>query len=129
MKKIFLFLAMAMMMAVSPAAQARTTSGKLINMGEFKLTAYCPCQRCSDHYGRLTSTGKYARSGHTIAVDPKEIAYGTKILIGDTVYIAEDCGGRVKGEHIDIFMDTHEEVEEFEVKHKNIWIVKGGFEQ
>lgn len=128
MRKFFLFLALAA--AMTPAAtQARTASGHLINMGEFKLTAYCPCGECSDHWGRLTSTGRSARSGRTIAVDPKVIAYGTRILIGNTVYVAEDCGTRVKGDHIDIFVDTHEEVEEFEVKHKHIWIVKGGFEQ
>ena len=127
MRKFFLFLALAAAMTPT-ATQARTASGHLINMGEFKLTAFCPCRECSDHYGRLTSTGKYARSGHTVAVDPKVIAYGTRILIGNTVYVAEDCGARVKGDHIDIFMDTHEEVEEFEVKYKNVQIVKGKIE-
>lgn len=100
--------------------QAKT----LISMGEFKITAYCPCEECSDGYGRMTSTRKIARSGHTVAVDPDVISYGTVLKIGDGEYIAEDCGGLVKGEHIDVFMDTHEEVLEFGKQYRNVWIVR-----
>lgn len=99
-------------------------STKKINMGQFKLTAYCPCYECSEGYGRRTATCCYARSGHTIAIDPSVIGYGTKVLINGEVYTAEDCGGGVCGDHIDIFFDTHEEVEEFGVKYENIWILK-----
>ena len=91
-------------------------------MGRCKLTAYCPCERCSGKFGRQTSTGKTCRSGHTVAVDPDVIGYGTILLIGDDEYVAEDCGPGVVGDHIDIFFDTHEEVEEFGVKYKNVWI-------
>lgn len=129
MRKILLIIAAAAMMLPLPVG-ARTVTGKdLVRMGEFKITAYCPCDECSEGYGRLTSTGKYARSGHTIAVDPDVIGYGSRVLIGDSIYVAEDCGGIVKGDHIDIFVDTHEEVEEFEVKYKNVWVVRGDIEQ
>ncbi len=95
---------------------------KTIDMGEFKLTAYCPCHICSEGYGRATATGKRARSNHTVAVDPSAISYGTKIKIGDKIYTAEDCGGGVKGDHIDIFVDTHEETLEFGVQYKDIYL-------
>lgn len=97
---------------------------KTIDMGEFKLTAYCPCYECSEGWGRKTSTGKYARSGHTIAVDPSVIGYGAKVLIDGDIYVAEDCGGGVSGDHIDIFFDTHEEVEDFGMHYRDVWIVK-----
>lgn len=120
MKKAIIFLLMIMVFMPVNA------SAKTINMGEFKLTAYCPCEECSEGYGRETSTGRCARAGHTIAVDPSVINYGSKVRIGDNIYVAEDCGGKVQGDHIDIFFDTHDEVDEFEVKYKNVWVVKEG---
>ena len=32
---------------------------------------------------------------------------GSKVMIGGVIYTAEDRGGGVKGNHIDIFYDTH----------------------
>lgn len=80
---------------------------------EATLTAYCPCEKCSEGYGRNTATGKTAKANRTAAVDPKVIPYGTKIEIDGKTYVAEDCGGAVKGYTIDIFFDTHEETERF----------------
>ena len=80
---------------------------------EATLTAYCPCEKCSEGYGRNTATGKTAKANRTAAVDPKVIPYGTKIEIDGKTYVAEDCGGAVKGYAIDIFFDTHEETERF----------------
>ena len=67
--------------------------------------------------------GRYCKSEHTIAVDPDVISLGSKVKIGDTVYVAEDVGGQVSGDHIDIFFDTHEEVEEFGVKYKQVEVI------
>lgn len=101
-----------------------SVNAKRINMGEFKLTAYCPCCRCSKGYGRSTSSGKKARSEHTIAVDTSVINIGSKVKIGDNIYTAEDTGSGVNGDHIDIFFDTHEEVEEFGKKYRKVWVVR-----
>ena len=73
----------------------------------YVCTAYCPCYRCSGGYGGMTSTGKKATAGRTIAVDPRVIAYGTKVKINGNTYIAEDCGGAIKGKRIDIFFNSH----------------------
>lgn len=102
---------------------------KRIPFGEFKLTAYCPCCDCSNDYYIKTATGTTAKQGRTIAVDPNVIPYGSQVLIGDTVYIAEDCGSRVVGDHIDIYFDDHSDVEEFGVKHCDVWIIRGEWEQ
>lgn len=90
-------------------------------LGEFLLTAYCPCNECSDGYGRHTSTGATARSEWTVAVDPSVIPYGTHLIINGEEYVAQDCGGGVKGNHIDIFFDTHSETLEFGKKYAKVY--------
>ena len=111
----------------SVGAEAKSKR-KLIDMGEFKITAYCPCEGCSDEWGRRTYSGKTAEAGRTIAVDRSVIDIGSKVKIGKHIYIAEDTGGKVDGDHIDIFFDTHEEVEEFAnrkgIKYINVWVVR-----
>ena len=54
-----------------------------------------------------TSTGQKPVWG-TIAVDPKVIPYGTKVYIPkfNMTFTAEDCGGDIKGNKIDIFMGS-----------------------
>ena len=74
---------------------------KWTSLGEFKITYYWPGE---DSYGSMTSTGVTAKEGRTIAVDPTIIPYGTKVMIGNNIYIAEDCGSAVKGKVIDIFV-------------------------
>ena len=82
------------------------------HQGQFKATAYT--SGIAD-VGYITATGTKARVG-AIAVDPKVIPYGTKMFIvtedGEYVYgeaTAEDCGGAIKGNRIDLFFDTVEE--------------------
>ena len=55
----------------------------------------------------ITATGTVPRWG-TIAVDPTIIPYGTKVYIPqfNEYFIAEDCGGGIKGNKIDIFMNS-----------------------
>lgn len=57
-----------------------------------------------------TSTGQKPVWG-TIAVDPKVIPYGTKVYIPcfDQVFVANNTGGAIKGNKIDIFMNTNKE--------------------
>ena len=79
----------------------------LKSLGTFKLTAYCPCKSCSSDYGTQTSTGAVATEGRTVAVDPKIIPYGTVQIINGHEYVAEDTGGAIKGNVIDIFFNDH----------------------
>lgn len=57
-----------------------------------------------------TSTGQKPVWG-TIAVDPKVIPYGTKVYIPQfgRTFIANNTGGAIKGNKIDIFMNTRKE--------------------
>ncbi|RDY28394.1 DUF348 domain-containing protein [Romboutsia weinsteinii] len=58
----------------------------------------------------ITSTGTVPKWG-TIAVDPSVIPYGTKVYIPQfgMTFVAEDCGGAIKGNKIDIFMGSESE--------------------
>lgn len=98
------------------------------SMGEFKLTAYCSCAKCcgkwaecrpTDEQGNAivyTASGTVAKAGRTIAVDPSVIPYGTAVDIGGHTYIAEDCGGAIKGNRIDIYFDNHADALEWGVQ-------------
>lgn len=92
-------------------------------LGEYTLTAYCGCSRCSSGTGK-TATGVKAKSKHTIAVDPKVIKYGSKVVINGIEYTAEDCGGGIKGKHIDIYFDTHSDALDFGRQKGKVYIKK-----
>lgn len=86
-----------------------TADGEVLAYKEvlkFKSTAYNHADAGCD---MTTATGTTVRKG-TVAVDPTVIPYGTRMFIvsadGKFVYgiaTAEDCGGGVKGDHIDLY--------------------------
>lgn len=115
MKKLIILLALMMPLQ---------TQAKVINMGEFRLTAYCGCESCSCGWGRMTKSGKIAREGVTVAADLSVMNIGDYITINGRPYIVEDCGGGVKGDHIDIFFEDHEAVEEFGVQYGDVQIIR-----
>lgn len=94
------------------------------SLGEFVITHYCACEKCTIDGDGITATGTKAASGRTIAVDPEVIPYGTTVIIDGKTYIAEDCGGAIKGRRIDIFMDSHEEALKAGVKAANVYVQK-----
>ena len=66
-----------------------------------------------------TATGTTVHWG-TVAVDPRYIPYGTRMFImasdGSYVYgiaTAEDCGGDIKGDRMDLYMPTYAQCMEF----------------
>ena len=97
----------------------------LKSLGFFHTTGYCPCKQCSEGWGRRTCTGSIAKSSHTIAVDPRVIPYGSKVMIGGVVYTAEDRGGGVKGNHVDIFFDTHAQTRQHGKQTQEVFLVLG----
>lgn len=95
----------------------------MTSLGVFRTTAYCPCRKCSSGWGGRTSTGAIASAGHTIAVDPRVIPYGTQIMINGIVYTAEDRGGAVKGNHIDIYFNTHAETRAYGSRNVEVFLI------
>ena len=81
-----------------------------------EATAYT---HTDDGCDRITATGTTVHWG-TVAVDPNRIPYGTRMFIisndGSYVYgiaTAEDCGGDIKGDRMDLYMPTYEQCREF----------------
>lgn len=79
-------------------------------------------------YG-VTASGMKAQRG-VVAVDPKVIPLGTKLYIesadGSFVYgnaVAGDTGGAIKGNKIDLFMDTRSECMAFGRRKVNVYIL------
>ena len=93
------------------------------NIQTFKITAYCPCARCCGKCTGKTSTGTTANEGRTIAVDPKTIPYGTHVKFNGHEYIAEDCGGAIKGNRIDLYFDSHSEALDWGVRYIDVEIL------
>lgn len=91
-------------------------------LGTFKLTAYCACEKCCGKSDGITATGTKATANRTIAVDKTIIPYGTVVIINGNEYVAEDTGGAVKGNIIDIFFDDHEEALNFGVQYADVYV-------
>lgn len=94
-------------------------------MGTFRITHYCPCSICCGPWANgITSTGVTAVTNRTIAVDPTQIPYGSKVVINGQVYVAEDCGGAIKTNCIDIYVATHEEGESKGVYYTDVYLIQ-----
>lgn len=98
---------------------------KLESLGEFVLTSYCESACCCGQYANgYTATGTKAVPGRTIAVDPRVIPYGTKVIINGHEYVAEDCGGAIKGNRIDILAESHAAALDFGRQTAEVYIVR-----
>ncbi|MDO5292435.1 MAG: 3D domain-containing protein [bacterium] len=99
--------------------QPKTTkvSGKYKTI-RVKTVAYCSCRSCSGGYGTNTASGRKAVAGRTIAVDPKVIPLGSKVVIDGHTYIAEDTG--VRGKVIDIYMSSHKKTCSYGARYKTV---------
>ena len=80
-------------------------------LGDFTITYYCTenySHTCGG--GGTTASGTQVTPYQTAAVDTSVIPFGTKLYIEGIGYrIAEDRGGAVKGNKIDLAVTTHEE--------------------
>lgn len=95
---------------------------ELKSLGRFRLTAYCACSRCCGKSDGITASGTKAKQGRTIAVDPKQIPYGTKVVINGHTYVAEDCGGGIGKNCIDVFFNSHKEALNFGVQYAEVYV-------
>jgi len=91
------------------------TSGSTVKI--YKVTAYCPCSKCCGKYANgYTSSGTKATPGRTVAA-PSNMSFGTKLNINGKTYVVEDRGGAIKGNRIDVYVNTHSEALAWGVKY------------
>lgn len=102
---------------------------KPVSLGEFKLTAYCSCAKCCGKwaYNRpdgiiYGAIGEELKEGYSIAVDPEVIPYRTKVIIDGKTYKAQDCGGAIKGNRIDVYFEDHNDALDFGVQYKEVFV-------
>lgn len=74
--------------------------------------------------GNQTATGTWPSRG-TIAVDPAIIPLGTRLYVeGYGEGIAEDVGGAIQGEIIDLYMESEAECWEFGRRQVEVRVLK-----
>lgn len=106
-----------------------TQAVKPVSLGEFKLTAYCSCAKCCGKwaYNRPNgivygAIGEELKEGYSIAVDPSVIPYRTEVIINGKTYKAQDCGGAIKGNRIDVYFEDHNDALEFGVQYAEVFM-------
>lgn len=124
----------------APAAEPETTAAEvhedptvteksvsepaLEYLGTFTITHYC-CEKrrhiCGTGTG-LTSSGVPVQPG-MIATDPKVIPTGSTVSINGVEYTAYDTGGAIKGNRIDIAVDTHQHALELGMYEADVYLV------
>ena len=93
-------------------------------LGNYKLTFYCPCEKCNGVAGAKTASGTTPTEGRTIAVDSSVIPLGSRVYIeGYGMFIAEDTGGAIKNSKIDVFVSSHDRAYELGVQYANIYLL------
>jgi 3D (Asp-Asp-Asp) domain-containing protein len=74
--------------------------------------------------GGTTASGKKAQVGR-VAVDPRVIELGTWLYIEDYgLCQAADTGGAIKGNKIDLYMNSESECYEWGIRHKKVYILE-----
>ena len=70
----------------------------------------------------ITASGTHVKQGRTIAA-PSWIPFGTTVVINGVSYVCEDRGSEIKGNHLDIYMDSLEDAIEFGRKEMRVTIL------
>lgn len=103
--------------AKAQAPAARNIQGKVKKVMTMEATAYT-------HTGNPTATGIYPYKG-VVAVDPKVIPLGSKLYVEGYGYCeAQDTGGAIKGDRIDVFLDTKEQCFEWGRKIVQVYLLE-----
>ena len=107
-----------------------------VSLGNFKLTAYCACEICCGIWANnrpvdkdgneivYGAIGEELKEGYSIAADPTVIPYRTEIIINGHTYKAQDCGGAIKGNRIDIYFSSHEDALKFGVQYAEVFLIE-----
>lgn len=106
----------------SPYLSESEQTQKLI--GTFKITHYCieEYKHICGNGKKITAMGTPVREG-VVSVDPRLIPLGSKVMINGKIYYAEDTGSMVKGNIIDMAVDTHQHALELGVYKAEVYLL------
>jgi uncharacterized protein YabE (DUF348 family)/3D (Asp-Asp-Asp) domain-containing protein len=78
-----------------------------------------------DDPGRMiTKTGTHLTEGRTIAVDPTVVPLGWWVYIeGYGFRKAEDTGGAIQGDRIDLYFNSEQDASDFGVQRKKVYVI------
>ena len=98
---------------------------------QFSITYYCCCSICCGEYSyevtgvpNRTASGTIPQEGRTIAVCTDQIPLGTTVIIDGHAYVAEDVGGAITWNHIDIYVEDHQRALQLGRKNATVSIVR-----
>lgn len=99
-----------------------------VSLGTFTTTGYDACVQCCGNTLGITASGThvhYDEDGETTcAVDTSVIPFGTRLLINGRVYVAEDRGSAVIGNHIDLYFPTHQEAFDYATQYVEVFVIQ-----
>lgn len=99
-------------------------ANKMIPLGTFRVSRYCPCSICNGGYTG-TAIGTSVTPGRTIAVDPNVIPLGATVYIEGIGYrVAEDVGEAITSNRIDLAVSSHSEAYAQGISYNNVYLVK-----
>lgn len=116
---------------ITPATQSAVVNEENLDYSK-KLTMHATAytndyastgKRPGDPYYGITASGRVAKRG-VVAVDPRVIPLGTELYIEGYGYaVAGDTGGAIKGNKIDLFMDTTAECMNFGRRNITVYVL------
>lgn len=114
---------------VTSRGDTRYTKAITMTATAYDLSYASTGKNPGDKYYGITASGTKVRPG-VVAVDPRVIPLGTKLYIksldGSKDYgfaVAEDKGGAIKGNRIDLYFETAEQVRQFGRRKVKVYIL------
>lgn len=87
-------------------------------------TAYCSCEKCCGWSTGITYSGTQATAGRTVGANLSQFPLGTVLVIDGHEYVVEDTGAGVGKNHVDIYMNSHEEAVEYGKRYVTCYVKK-----
>ena len=113
----------ALITAEEPAASTAEQEQNMVYLGTFRISHYAPGSESNGMWGNATAWGGNITPGKTIAVDRNVIEPLSWVYIDGYGYrCAEDCGGAIKGNTIDVAVATYAEAMRLGVVYKDVYL-------
>lgn len=98
-------------------------SRRVAYLGNYIITYYCSCEQCCGKNNGITASGQKVQDGVTIAAD-SSLPFGTKVYIqGIGLRVVQDRGGAIKGNIMDVYVNSHDKAIQLGRSRKDVWMV------